>query len=170
MGTVVLMPFLSFAASIQCHLRIFVSALFKWRARSYGSGAYNNHGKWATKARCMRNLVIFRYETPPKNPLCKQKNPLCMNRTPPLWEFLGIPKKGPFSRREFHREFQRFPTSGIPALRIPSTSRRCRGPSSISSESIGASKHPSHLRSVYLYIFGSSLQRESLPRRYAYQV
>jgi len=29
----------------------FVSALLKCRARSDGSGAYNHHGKWATKAR-----------------------------------------------------------------------------------------------------------------------
>jgi len=38
-----------------------------------------------------------------------------MHRTPSVWEFPGIPKKGPFSRREFQWEFQRFPTFGIPA-------------------------------------------------------
>jgi len=48
-----------------------------------------------------------------------QKNPLCMHRTPSVWEFQGIPNKGPFSSREFQWEFQRFPTSGIPALGIP---------------------------------------------------
>jgi len=48
-----------------------------------------------------------------------QENPLCMHRTPSVWEFQGIPKKGPFSSREFQWEFRRFPTSGIPALGIP---------------------------------------------------
>ena len=98
----------------------FVSALFKCWARSDGSGTYNHSGKWATKARCIRNFVISWYETPPNHPLCMQKNPPCMHRTPSVWEFPGIPKKGPFSRREFQWEFQRFPTSGIPAVGIPS--------------------------------------------------
>ena len=34
-------------------------------------------------------------------------------------EFQGSPRKGPFLSREFQWEFQRFPTSGIPALGIP---------------------------------------------------
>jgi len=65
----------------------FVSAPFKCRARSDGSGAYNYNGKWAAKARCIRNLVISWYETPPKHPLCMQKNPLSIHITPSVWEF-----------------------------------------------------------------------------------
>ena len=57
--------------------------------------------------------------TPPPSPLCMQEKPLCMHRTPSVWKFQGIPQKGLFSSREFQWEFQRFPTSGIPALGIP---------------------------------------------------
>ena len=67
----------------------------------------------------VRNFGMFQCEMPLKHPLCMQENPLCMHRTPSVWEFQGIPKKGPFSSREFQWEFQRFPTSGIPALGIP---------------------------------------------------
>ena len=41
------------------------------------------------------------------------KTPPSVCTEPPLYE------KGPFSSREFQSEFQRFPTSGIPALGIP---------------------------------------------------
>ena len=67
----------------------FVSALCICRARSDGSDAYNHHGKWATKARCIRNLVIYWYETPPKPPSVCTEPPLYGNSQ----EF---PRKGRF--------------------------------------------------------------------------
>jgi len=75
----------------------FVSALCICRARSDGSDAYNHHGKWATKARCIRNLVIYWYETPPKHPLCMQKEPLLYAQKPPLYgNSQEFPRNGPF--------------------------------------------------------------------------
>jgi hypothetical protein len=97
---------------VNCYL---VIALFKCRARSDGCDTSNqqpprqmsNQGAACKKfwGVPVRNAT----KTPPS--VCK--------KTPSVWEFQGIPKKGPFSSREFQWEFQRFPTSGIPALGIP---------------------------------------------------
>jgi len=59
----------------------FVSAPFKCRARSDGRGAYDYNGKWAAKARCIRNLVGDATKAPSlyaKEPPLYAQNPLCM--------------------------------------------------------------------------------------------
>ena len=73
-----------------------VSALFICQARSDGSGPYNHHGKWVTKARCIRNLVMYWYETPPKPPsVCKRTPSVCTE--PPLYgNSQEFPRKGRF--------------------------------------------------------------------------
>jgi hypothetical protein len=64
----------------------------------------------------VRNFGMFQSEMPLKHPpLYARKNPLYAQNPP----CMRIPKKGPFSSREFQWEFQRFPTSGIPTLGIP---------------------------------------------------
>ena len=64
----------------------------------------------------VRNFGMFQCEMPLNHPpLYARKNPLYAQNPP----CMRIPKKGPFSSREFQWEFQRFPTSGIPTLGIP---------------------------------------------------
>jgi hypothetical protein len=64
----------------------------------------------------VRNFGMFQCEMPLKHPpLYARKTPLYAQNPP----CMRIPKKGPFSSREFQWEFQRFPTSGIPTLGIP---------------------------------------------------
>ena len=56
-----------------------------------------------------------------ENPLCIQEIPLSIHRTPSVREFQGIPGIGLFSSRGIQMGIPtRLPTSGFPALGIPS--------------------------------------------------